>query len=295
MHFIDSNNNTERGGFDRLMLLIQSSLIVMLGLFLLPASASAAPLVYVVNLNQQFGTVDLATGKFQPIGAFAPEPLAGLVWGPDESLYTIFTLSGSLAKINPSTGTMKVVGLTGLGPNVFSFAGVEGKLYVTDFNNNIYSVDRHTGFATLMRATGIPPDPTVPFTFNADGTFNLCDESFYGVNGKLYATFDSFDFNPNAGPNFLVVNPKVRPKLYRIDPSTGEATPIGHTDIALVSSVAVDGKFYGFRGVLTGFSGGFPLGYSELVTIDLDSGKISYVMPLDPALGPVFGAAPVRP
>lgn len=295
MHCIDSNRNTQRGGFVRLMMLIQSLLFVMLGLFLLPVSASAAPLVYVVNLNQQFGTLDLATGAFHPIGAPAPEQLAGLVWGPDGSLYTIFALSGSLVKINPSTGNMGVVGLTGLGSNVFSFAGVEGKLYVTDFNNNIYSVDRRTGVATLIHATGIPPDPTVPFTFNADGTFNLCDESFYGVNGQLYATFDSFDFNPNADPNFLVVNPKVHPKLYRIDPSTGEATPIGRTDMQLVSSVAVDGKFYGFRGVLTGFSGGFPQAYSELVTIDLDSGKISYVMPLDPALGPVFGAAPVQP
>lgn len=295
MHCIDSNRNMQKGGFTRLMMLIQSLLFVMLGLFLLPPSASAAPLVYVVNLNQQFGTLDLPTGKFHPIGAPAAEPLAGLVWGPDGSLYTLFTLSGSLVKINPSTGNMKVVGLTGLGSNAFSFAGIDGKLYVTDFNNNIYSVDRHTGAATLMRATGIPPDPTVPFTFNADGTFNLCDESFYGVNGKLYVTFDSFDFNPNADPNFLVVNPKVNPKLYRIDPWTGEATPIGHTDMQLASSVAVDGTFYGFRGVLTGFSGGFPQAYSELVTIDLDSGKISYVRPLDPALGPVFGAAPVRP
>lgn len=276
-------------------LLIQSLLFVVLGLFLLPDSAIAAPLVYVINLNQQFGTLDLATGEFHPIGAPAPEPLAGLVWGPDGSLYTIFALSGGLVKIDPSTGTTKVVGLTGLDSNVFSFAGVDGKLYLTDFKNNIYSVDRHTGFATLMRATGIPPDPSVPFTFNNDGTFNLCDESFYGVNGHLYATFDSFDFNPNADPNFLVVNPKVRPKLYRIDPSTGEATPIGHTDMQLVASVYVDGKYYGFRGVLTGFSGGFPQAYSELVSIDLDSGKISYVMTLDPAVGPIFGAAPVRP
>ena len=273
--------------------LIQSALFVFLGLFLLTASASAAPSVYVVTANQQFGAVDLATGSFHPIGAPTPEPMSNLVWGPNGSLFTLFTQSGSLVKINPLTGTTTVVGLTGLGLNAFDLAGVKGKLYLTDFSNNIYSVNPYTGAATFIRATGMPPDPTIPFSSNADGTFNLCDETFYGVNGELYATFDSYDFHPDPGPSFLVVNTKVDPKLYRIDPSTGVATPVGHTDVQLAASVAVDGKFYGFRALLTGFAG-FPLGYSELVTIDLTSGRVSYVRTIDPAASVVLGAAPVR-
>ena len=114
------------------------------------------------------------------------------------------------------------------------------------------------------------------------------------MDGKLYATFDSFEFDPNPGPNFLVITTKVNPKLYRIDPSTGIATPVGHTDVELSASVEVDGKFYGFRGVLTGFAGGFPLSYSQLVTLDLTSGKVSFVRSIDPAAGVIFGAAPVR-
>lgn len=294
MNRIDSSRNTGRTRRTWLKTIIPTALFVLLGSVLLAASGSAAPLVYVVTVNQQFGTVDLATGSFHPIGNPAAEPMSNLVWGPDGSLFTLFTLSGSLVKINPSTGITTPIGPTGLGFNAFDLAGIHGKLFLTDFNNNIYSVNPHTGAATFMRATGMPPDPTVPFTFNNDGTFNLCDETFYGVNGQLYATFDSYDFNPNPSPGFMVVRTKVNPKLYRIDPSTGDATPVGHTDVQLAASVAVDGKFYGFRVLLTGFAG-FPQGYSELVTIDLTTGKVSYVMTIDPATGVIFGAAPVRP
>jgi len=294
MNRIGSSRNTEGARLAWLKTLIQSTLFVLLGLVLLTASASAAPFVYVVTVNQQFGTVDLATGSFHPIGTPAAEPMSNLVWGPDGSLFTLFTVSGSLVKINPLTGNMKAVGPTGLGFNAFDLAGINGKLFLTDFNNNIYSVNPNTGAATFIRDTGMPPDPTVPFTFNNDGTFNLCDETFYGVNGALYATFDSYDFNPNPGPGFMVVRTKVNPKLYRIDPSTGVATPVGHTDVQLAASVAIDGKFYGFRAVLTGFAG-FPQGYSELVTIDLTTGKVSYVLTIDPATGVIFGAVPVRP
>lgn len=288
-------SNTRRIRLTGLRVFMQSVLFVLLGLFVFTATASASPLVYVVTVNQQFGTVDLATGTFHAIGAPTPEPMSNLVWGSDGSLFTLFTLSGSLVKINPLNGNTTVVGPTGLGFNAFDLAGVNGKLYLTDFSNNIYSVNPHTGAATLLRATGMPPDPSVPFTFNNDGTFNLCDETIYGVGAYLYVTFDSFDFNPNPGPSFLVVTPKVNPMLYRIDPSTGIATPVGRTDVQLSASVAVDGKFYAFRAPLTGFAGGFPQGYSQLVTLDLTTGKVSYVATIDPSAGVIFGATAVRP
>jgi hypothetical protein len=172
-------------------LLAQSALIASLTLILFAASASAEPLVYVVTSNNQFGTIDLATGAFHPIGAPTPEGQSNLVWGPDGSLLSL-TYSGNLEKINPATGGTTVIGATGLGSNAFDLAEVRGKLYATDFSNNIYSVDPKTGAAHFLRATGLPPDPNIPFSTNPDGTVNLCDESLYGVHGKLYATFDSF-------------------------------------------------------------------------------------------------------
>jgi outer membrane protein assembly factor BamB len=252
-------------------------------------------LVYVVTGYQQFGVVDLATGSFQAIGAPTPEPQANLVWSTGGALLSL-TVSGNLVRVNPATGSTSVIGQTGLGYNAFDLAGVRGRLYVTDFSNNIYSVDQATGAATLLQATGIAPDPNAPFTLNPDGTFNLCDESLYGMNGKLYATFDAFAIDPNSGdPNYLGLTTFVQPTLYRIDPFTGAATAIGSTDLQLGATVAVGGTLYAFRLVVTGFVDGFPVGYSQLVSVDLDTGRTKFIRNIDPAAGPIFGAAPVLP
>jgi len=263
-----------------------TSLLLML--FAAFASASAQPLVYVVTLSQQFGTVNLATGAFQPIGTPMPEGQANLVWGPDASLLSI-SVSGNLVRINPATGETAVIGQTGLGFNAFDLAEVRGKLYLTDFSNNLYSVDPETGAATFLRATGIPPDPTIPFTLDGDN-LNLCDESLYGVDGKLYATFDSFAVNEKN----LAIKTNVAPDLYQIDPATGIATPVGPTDLQLGASVEVNGKFYAFRLTITGFVDGFPQAYSQLVTVDPATGKTTLVRNIDPAAGPIFGAVPIR-
>src|SRR5579884_3344320 len=154
-----------------------SRLTVWGGLGLLAVTASADQMVYVVTGAQQFGTVDLNTGAFHPIGAGTAEPDEGLVPGATGGLYSLGSLSGNLLSINPATGTTTVIGATGLGSNVFAFAEAGGKLYATDFSNNLYSVNASTGAAHLIHATGIPPDPAVPFTMNPDGTMNLCDES----------------------------------------------------------------------------------------------------------------------
>jgi len=275
----------------RLAILTPSMRITSLLLMLVAAfaSASAQPLVYVVTLSQQFGTVNLATGAFHPIGTPMPEGQANLVWGPDGSLLSI-SVSGNLVRINPTTGETTVIGQTGLGFNAFDLAEVRGKLYLTDFSNNLYSVDAETGAATEIRPTGMPPDPTIPFTYNGDGTLNLCDETLYGMGGRLYATFDSFKVDPVS----LALTPAVNPDLYQIDPATGVATLVGPTDLQLGASVEVNGKFYAFRLVITGFVDGFPQAYSQLVTVDPATGKTTLVRNIDPAAGPIFGAAPIR-
>jgi hypothetical protein len=279
--------------FAGVAMLAQVTLIVSLALVLFAASASAEPFVYVVTLSKQFGTVDLASGAFHPIGGPTTESLSNLVWwhGSLLSLTTSDPIPGYLVKINPATGETKVIGATGLGFNAFDLAEVRGRLYLTDFSNNIYSVDPATGVASPIGATGMPPDPTIPFTFNDDGTLNLCDESFYGVGGMLYATFDSFRVDPNS----LEITPAVNPALYRIDPSTGVATVIGPTALQLGASVEVDGKFYAFRVVITDFTEFGLEAYSQLVTLDLATGKTVFVRDIDAAPGPIFGAAPVRP
>jgi hypothetical protein len=265
-------------------------LIVFLALSALAAFAGEDKAVYVVTGAQQFGTVDLETGAFHQIGSGTPEPDANLVHGPDGTLFSLATLSGSLVSIDPESGATKVIGLTGLGGNAFSLAEAGGKLYLTDFANNLYSVSVATGAATLIGPTGIPPDPHVPFTFNADGTFNLCDEIVYGVGNKLYATFDSFTLNPAT----LAINVLVPPDLWEIDPRTGVATLIGPTSLNLDALVHVDGRFYAFQVVATGFSASGLESLNQLLALELANGGTSFVRDIEPAAGPIFGAAPVH-
>lgn len=251
--------------------------------------ANAAPLIYVVTSNQQFGTVDLATGEFHQIGAGTPEPLANLVWAPSGTLLTL-SVSGNLDRIDPATGEVTVIGQTGLGINSFDLAEVRGKLYATDLSNNIYSVDPETGAATFLRITGVPPDPAYPFTFNNDGTINLCDEGLYGVGGVLYATFDAFTLNPSN----LALTPTVQPGLYRIDPSTGAATFVANTILNLGSTVEVNGKFYGFKWVTLAFTDFGPELQSQLFTLDLATGQTRFIRNIDTAAAGIMGAVPLR-
>lgn len=281
----------------------------LIGSFVLSLGATPPtdqPLVYVVTFNNQFGVVNLATGAFRQIGPVTPEGQANLVWW-DGSLLSL-TVSGELEKINPVTGETSDIGPTGLGINAIDLGEVRGKLYATDFSNNIYSVNPHTAEATFLRATGIPPIPIVPFSVNSDGTVNVFDESLYGTAGKLYATFDALTVNPTT----LVEipdseNPDVNccgPALYEIDPATGAATVVGPTQLGLGSTVEVNGEFYAFRWVPVGCApctpaaDFVPLIKSQLLKLDLRTGKTTPVVNaggevfVDVAAGGIVGAAP---
>jgi hypothetical protein len=292
-------------------MVIQLSLILSLVLVLFTASAAAGPLVYVVTVSQQFGTVDLASGQFSPIGNGTKDSFSNLVWWKG-SLVTLITppspAAGSLVRIDPATGEEQGVPhqitVKGQGPLLgfaFDLAEVRGRLYVTDFNNNIYSVDGDTGVATPVGlhdgATGMPPDTNPPLTFDPSDqhTFFLCDEGLYGVGGQLYATFDSFAIDPYQNPPTRN-HEYVPPFLWRIDSFTGAATFVAKTDWYLSALVEVDGKVYAFRNVFDGFDFNYqiPIGHVELVTLDLATGKTDKLGDVNPNFGPIVGAVPVR-
>ena len=286
--------------------LARLSLVVSFLCSLLAASASAAPFVYVVTLSQQFGTVDLANGQFSPIGSPTADGTSNLVWwnGSLLSLATTGADAGYLVEINPATGdetVLRAITYNGqpLGYNAFDLAKVRGALYVTDFSNNLYAVDFATGDAKPVGhsggTTGLRPDPNIPFTFNSDGTFNLCDEGLYGFEGKLYAAFDSYAIDPTQTPPTRA-HEYLSPYVWQIDPRTGAATFVANTDWQVSAIVEVDGKFYAFEPVLDAFDfdHGVPIGHAELVTLDLRTGKTSKVADVVPNQGPIFGAAPVR-
>jgi len=264
-------------------------LVVSLALALCAASASADPMVYVVNFFQQFGTVNLATGAFNPVGPAMAEEGAGLVPGPGGSLLTL-TITGNLVSINPLTGVSTVIGATGLGSNASTLAKVGGTVYATDAANNLYKVNTTTGATTLIGLTGIPSSPFAEGTSNPDGSLNLTDEALFEDGGKLYATYGAFV----VGPDGFTVTNSDGPNLWQIDPATGLATFVSSAADHILSAADVNGTLYAFQGTISAEHNFFDPGpLVQLVTLDLKNGKTSVITDLDPSAGPIFGTSPV--
>lgn len=270
-------------------MLTRQKMIVSLGVTLFAASANAGS-VYVVTSNQQFGTLDLSTGAFTQTGPGLPGGSAGLVPGPGGSLLTLAN-SGNLDSINPKTGVTTVVGATGLADcstpaspcglkSANTIGELGGKIYATDFQNNLYSVNSATGHATLIGPTGIPAAAFVPFSTNPDGTFNIFDSSLFGDGGKLYGTFDTGTVNPVSG----ALTPVITDDLYQIDPSTGQSTLIAPTTFGLDAFADINGTVYTFKN-----------NTRQVITLELGNGSTTVVGGIDPNAGLIFGAAPAAP
>jgi hypothetical protein len=269
---------------------IQSTLMAIFAIVLVTTAANADSLVYVVNGSQQFGTIDVVTGAFQQIGPTQPEAGSfGLAAAPDGSLAT-FAYSSNLYSIKPTTGSSALIGPTGLadcatpispcGPTSSATLGnFAGKIYATDFQNNLYNVSSVTGAATLIGPTGIPAIPFVPGSFNDDGTINFYDEAIFGSAGNLYETFDAFTFDLNS---FTVVNTIAAPALYQIDPSSGLGSLVGTTDLGIGAVAGVDGTYYAFND-MTG----------QIQGLNLANGNTNFISNFDPAAGVIQGAVPV--
>ncbi|HEX3879182.1 MAG TPA: PEP-CTERM sorting domain-containing protein [Bryobacteraceae bacterium] len=263
--------------------------------FLFTGVGFTAP-VYVISAgitgNGVFGTVDLATGMYNPIGPTEPDGYFGMATGPNGALYSL-NYSGQLDQINPITGAFTRIGATGLQPclvpspacgptSVFGLGGIDGKLFATDFSNSVYSVNPATGAATLLaKDSGLPAAPFVPGSQNPDGTFNLADTAIWGAAGKLYATYDAFVFDFATS---TVESIPVAPKLYTIDPTTGLATVIGATDLGIGAATEVNGITYAFNDLTT-----------QIATVNLLTGGTTGIGTFDPAAEVLQGAAPVTP
>jgi hypothetical protein len=269
---------------------------LILPLVLLFTGAAFADSVYVISAgitgNGVFGTVDLTTGAYNPMGPTEPDGYFGMAAGPNSALYSLNYL-GQLDRIDPASGAFSRIGATGLQPclvpspacgptSVFSLGGIDGKLFATDFSNSVYSVNSASGAATLLaKNSGLPPAPFVPGSQNPDGTFNLADQAIWSAGGKLFATYDAFVENFETSTVEAI---SVAPKLYSIDPATGLATVIGATDLGIGAATEVNGVTYSFNDLTT-----------QIATIDLSTGGTTGVGNFDPAAEVLQGASPVAP
>jgi hypothetical protein len=263
----------------------RTTLICSMALALITASATAES-VYVINAAAQFGTVNLSTGAFTPIGSGLPEGTGSLVAGPGGNLLTIGEASGDLYSISPTTGTVTDVGNTGLngsspGTGANTLGELNGIVYAQDLNNTLYSVNTTTGVATMIGSTGMPGDPDC-------GAFpNFCDGTLFGANGKLYSTFDAFEVSPDG-----YTNPVITPAgLWQIDPLTGVATFISSTNLHILSLTDDNGQVLGFEGFPSA-TNPLPNPLIEAIDFDVANGSTSEIVSLGTDTGPMFGVAP---
>ena len=196
--------------------------------------ALAGPIGYVINFSGQFGTMDLNTGAFTPLGpGVASNSAGGLGGTPGGQTYSV-DADGNLIRFS-TAGAVIVVGDThtgpGMGPNGISVLGslTTGALFALDFSNHLFSVNTATAAVTQLGALGLPLqeqqyDGNMVTSFNGDGTF-------------LYYTLEISGGAKATGPT-----------LFRINPANLQITSVAMTGLAgrIIGSGFVGSIFYGF-------------------------------------------------
>lgn len=153
----------------------------------------------------------------------------------------------------------------------------KGHYYVTDFANNLYSLNPKTAATKLIGLTGIPALTFVPFSPNADGSVNVFSEGLFEFRGKFYGYFSTQAVNFATG-----THPSLIPgEIYQIDPATGLATPVTPADSNFSTIATVYDKIYAFD-ASTG----------QVDVVDPTTGNATPVSTLDAAAGVIAGAAP---
>ena len=105
--------------------------------------------------NAMLGTLDLATGGYNPIGMMRIPPVA-MMSAPDGSLYCI-GMDGTLFAVNKSDASMTTIGSTGMWPFSAQSATIDpktGRCYWAtvedDLSSSLYEVNLSNGSVTLI-------------------------------------------------------------------------------------------------------------------------------------------------
>jgi hypothetical protein len=164
----------------------------------------AGPIGYVLNFSGQFGTMDLGTGAFTPIGPGVPNTPDGLGGARGGPLYTVDGVSGHLLRI-ASDGAVTDVGETGtdanVGPNGVSVIAslTNGALYALDFSNRLFSIDSGTGALGLLGTLALPTQD--------DAYIGNMTTSFNGNSSHLFYTLEISSGPNTTGPALFDINP----------------------------------------------------------------------------------------
>jgi hypothetical protein len=191
-----------------------------------------------VTNTGRFGTLDLDTGNFTPVGDVAHKGYNGIGNLADGTLVGVDG-DNNFLQIDSGTGAITIIGPTGI--NVYTNASMlTGEQYAVNEQNSLNQIDPSSGAATLVGDTGIGAIDVNNFAnaLAGDGT-------------SLYYIYEQTGGNP------------IPSTLYQIDPTTGAATAIGPTGATgLVGAGFVNGTLYAYS---TG-------NVHRIFTIDLCSG-----------------------
>ena len=212
--------------------------LLLLMLFALPRAGSAQEpgLLYaIVNVfpNPALAAFSLEAKRGRVIGDIGI-PLEGALafcrpGGVPYTITNLFDPTAQLAKLNLGTGAATLVGSPqGQGLSIMGMTcSPDGTLYAIgqldhtnpDFNS-LYAVDRETGLASRIGSTGVLDPSDLGFSGFFMALAFAPDGTLYGVNVST---------------------------LFRIDPTTGEATKVvDFTGVTSVMGLAIDngGNFY---------------------------------------------------
>jgi hypothetical protein len=251
-------------------------------------------MAYVINATStpaEFGAVDLRSGGFVQIGPDLPSDVGdGLVQGPGRSLLSL-GFDGKLVAIDPFTGQTSVVGETGLGdcstpaspcgPDSANWIGVHDRhYYVTDFANNLYSLNPNTATTKLIGSTGIPAITFVPFSQNPDGSVNVFGEGLFSHAGKFYAYFSTQAVNFTTGTYTNLIPGEI----YEVDPATGHARAIAPASSNYSAINTINDTIYAFDAIL-----------GQVDILDPTTGDATPVSTLDASASVITGVAAAAP
>jgi PEP-CTERM motif-containing protein len=110
-------------------------------------------IAYMGTVSGEFGTVDLNTGDFTPLGN-SGVTLAGMAVA-NATLYgsSYHTSTGSLYKIDPTNGSLAVIGTSSL--DIDDFGSTTSGLFAVGLDRNLYSINATTGAPTLIGPIGV--------------------------------------------------------------------------------------------------------------------------------------------
>jgi hypothetical protein len=231
-----------------------------------PAHAATTAYAEAFDTLYKIDPVSHQATAIGPAGSYGGTLIAnisGLATLSDGSLYAIWGSYNLLLKINPATGAATPIGKLNISGGTLDFglaADSNDTLWLTSgVLKQLWTVDRNTGAATLIGATGHPIAGLA-----AEGT-------------TLYGSGDTTDHG-----------------FYRIDTTSGAATPIGNfgpAAPAYLNSVAMSfdapGTLWAVLDYVPPATGTFVSNWNDLATIDPTTGALT-------DLGPITGPATLQ-